>query len=85
MLNCTITSSNFNRVRATADFIEALLRERPGQYCCGRGTISRFLVRLGRNVLYQLRAYVLKPIFELYGLCDCDAIFGDLGASPALF
>lgn len=72
------------RVGPFADGVKAFLGDGAGQNGGRGGAVSGLLVGVVGHVLNQLGADVLVFALEVDALGHGDAIFGDLGASPAL-
>ena len=53
------------RAGAGSDVAQALVDQRLGEHGRGRGPVTRDVVRLGRDLLHQLRAHVLERVLEL--------------------
>lgn len=78
------SSADLYGVGTFADGIEALLGNGPCQYSGGGGAVTRFLVCVISHILHQPRPDVLVLVFKVNAFGNCDAIFGDLWAAPAL-
>src|SRR4051812_41231690 len=73
-----------HRVGAGGDVLHAALDHRPGEYGRRGGAVTGDVVRLGGDLLGELRAHVLPRVVQLDLLGDRDTIVRDRGGAPLL-
>ena len=76
--------AQFHGIRARGHILHAFADDRLRQQGSGGGAVARDVVRLGGDFLHELRAHVLKGIFQLNFLGDGHAVVGDQRSAKLL-